>query len=129
MKWSQVILDAWRALLRHRLRSLLSTLGIVFAVVAVVAMLAIAEGAKREILDQIDILGTNSVIVRTLQLTEAQQAAARRRLSHGLDLADVTSLERAISAISCIAPLKEVKASLSASTSQNPFEILAITAS
>ncbi len=129
MKWSQVILDAWRALLRHRLRSLLSTLGIVFAVVAVVAMLAIAEGAKREILDQIDILGTNSVIVRTLQLTDAQQAAARRRLSHGLDLADVTSLERAISAISCIAPLKEVKASLSASTSQNPFEILAITAS
>jgi len=129
MKWSQVILDAWRALLRHRLRSLLSTLGIVFAVVAVVAMLAIAEGAKREILDQIEILGTNSVIVRTLQLTDAQQAAARRRLSHGLDLADVTSLERAISAISCIAPLKEVKASLSASTSQNPFEILAITAS
>ncbi|OQY15496.1 MAG: hypothetical protein B6I32_07115 [Desulfobacterium sp. 4572_20] len=129
MKWSQIILDAWRALLRHRLRSLLSTLGIVFAVVAVVAMLAIAEGAKREILDQIEILGTNSVIVRTLQLTEAQQAAARRRLSHGLDLADATSLERAISAISCIAPLKEVKASLSASTSQNPFEILAITAS
>ena len=127
MKWSQVIHDAWRALLRHRLRSLLSTLGIVFAVVAVVAMLAIAEGAKREILDQIDILGTNSVIVRTLQLTEAQQAAARRRLSHGLDLADVTSLERTIAAISCIAPLKEVKASLSASTSQNPFEILAIT--
>jgi len=129
MKWSQVIHDAWRALLRHRLRSLLSTLGIVFAVVAVVAMLAIAEGAKREILDQIDILGTNSVIVRTLQLTEAQQAAARRRLSHGLDLADVTSLERTISTISCIAPLKEVKASLSASISQNPFEILAITAS
>ena len=129
MKWSQVIHDAWRALLRHRLRSLLSTLGIVFAVVAVVAMLAIAEGAKREILDQIEILGTNSVIVRTLQLTDAQQAAARRRLSHGLDLADVTSLERAISAISCIAPLKEVKASLSASTSQNPFEILAVTAS
>jgi len=129
MKWRQVILDAWRALLRHRLRSLLSTLGIVFAVVAVVAMLAIAEGAKQEILDQIDILGTNSVIVRTLQLTEAQQAAARKRLSHGLDLADVTSLDRAISAISCIAPLKEVKASLSASTSQNPFEILAVTAS
>jgi putative ABC transport system permease protein len=129
MKWRQVTHDAWRALLRHRLRSLLSTLGIVFAVVAVVAMLAIAEGAKREILDQIDRLGTNSVIVRTLQLTEAQQDAARRRMSHGLDLKDVTSLERAISTISCIAPLKEVKASLSASTSQNPFEILAITAS
>ena len=129
MKWRQIVQDAWRALLRHRLRSLLSTLGIVFAVVAVVAMLAIAEGAKREVLDQIEALGTNSIIVRTFQLTKAQEASARRRLSRGLDLSDVNSLKRAIPAISSIAPLREVKAAISASTSQDPFEILAITAS
>ena len=71
MKWEKIMRDAWRALFRHRLRSFLSSLGIVFAVVAVVAMLSIAEGAKQEILDQIDRLGTNSVIVRSLQLTIA----------------------------------------------------------
>ena len=129
MKWGQIIQDAWRALLRHRLRSILSTMGIVFAVVAVVAMLAIAEGAKREILEQIERLGTNSIIVRTLQLTEAQKAAARRRLSRGLDLSDVNALKQAMPVISCVAPLKEVKASLSASIAQDPFEILAVTAS
>ena len=115
MKWGQIIQDAWRALLRQRLRSILSTMGIVFAVVAVVAMLAIAEGAKRETLEQIEGLGINSIIVRTLQLTEDQKSAARRRLSRGLDLSDVTSLERAIPVISCVAPVKEVKASLPAS--------------
>ena len=51
MKWGKILRDAWRALLRHRLRSFLSSLGIVFAVMAVVAMLSIAEGAKQEILD------------------------------------------------------------------------------
>jgi putative ABC transport system permease protein len=129
MKWGQILYDAWFALLRHRLRSLLSTLGIVFAVVAVVAMLAIAEGAKHEILEQIEGLGTNSVIVRTLALTEAQEAAARRHLSRGLDLSDARSLGRAIPQLSAVAPLKEVKAALSASSVEDPFEILAVTAS
>jgi putative ABC transport system permease protein len=127
MKYDQIMHDAWRALLRHRLRSLLSALGIVFGVVAVVAMLAIAEGAKREILEQIESLGTNSVIVRTLPLTKAQEAVSLSRLSHGLVLSDANSLEKAIRSISCVAPLKEVKASLPISTPKDPFEILAIT--
>ena len=128
MKWGRIVHDAWIALLRHRLRSLLSILGIVFAVVAVVAMMAIAEGAKREILDQIEGLGTNSVIIRTLSLTESQKAAARRRLSRGLDLSDVKSISQAVPAIYAIAPVKDIKASFSASPTQDPFEILAVTA-
>ena len=105
----------------------MSSLGIVFAVVAVVAMLAIAEGAKKEILDQIERLGTNSVIVRSLQLTKAQEADARMRLSHGLVLSDANALKKMIHIISTVAPVKEVKASLPISITQDPFEILAIT--
>jgi putative ABC transport system permease protein len=129
MKWDQIMRDAWRALFRHRLRSFLSSLGIVFAVVAVVAMLSIAEGAKQEILDQIEKLGTNSIIVRSLQLTVAQENAARRRLSNGLVLSDANALKKAIHTISSVAPVKEVKASLTISIAQDPFEILAITES
>ncbi len=58
------MLQAWRALAMHRLRSLLSTLGIVFAVAAVVTMLSIAEGAKREAMEQVGRLGLDSIIVR-----------------------------------------------------------------
>jgi putative ABC transport system permease protein len=129
MKWDQIMRDAWRALFRHRLRSFLSSLGIVFAVVAVVAMLSIAEGAKQEILEQIERLGTNSIIVRSLQLTRTQETAARRRLSRGLVLSDANALKKAIHTISSVASVKEVKASLSISIAQDPFEILAITES
>jgi putative ABC transport system permease protein len=127
MKWYKITHDAWRALFRHRLRSFLSSLGIVFAVVAVVSMLAIAEGAKQEILDQIERLGTQSIIVRGLQLTKAQEADVRRRLSHGLDLSDANALGRTIQTISSVAPVKGVNASLPASIAKDPFEILAIT--
>ena len=127
MKWDKIIRDAWRALLRHRLRSFLSSLGIVFAVVAVVSMLSIAEGAKQETLDQIERLGTNSIIVRSLQLTEGQETDPRRRLSHGLSLSDANTLKNSIHTLSSIAPVKEVKASLPISAPQDPFEILAIT--
>lgn len=129
MKWDKIMRDAWRALFRHRLRSFLSSLGIVFAVVAVVGMLSIAEGAKQEILDQIEKLGTNSVIVRSLQLTKAQEADPRRRLSHGLVLSDADALKNTIHTISSVAPVTEVKASLPISIAQDPFEILAITES
>jgi putative ABC transport system permease protein len=127
MKWDKIVRDAWRALFRHRLRSFLSSLGIVFGVMAVVAMLSIAEGAKQEILDQIDRLGTKSVIVRSLSLTESQKTAPRRRLSHGLVLSDANALKNAIYTISSVAPVKEVKASLPTSLAQDPFEILAVT--
>jgi putative ABC transport system permease protein len=127
MKWDKIMRDAWRALLRHRLRSFLSSLGIVFAVVAVVSMLSIAEGAKQETLDQIEKLGTNSIIVRSLQLTESQETDPRRRLSHGLSLSDANALKNSIHTLSSIAPVKEVKASLPISAPQDPFEILAIT--
>jgi putative ABC transport system permease protein len=127
MKWNKIIRDAWRALFRHKLRSFLSSLGIVFAVIAVVAMLAIAEGAKQEILDQIEKLGTNSVIVRSLQLTKTQETDARMHLSHGLVMSDANALKKTIHIISSVAPVKEVKASLPTSIAQDPFEILAIT--
>lgn len=53
-----------RFLLMHRLRSLLSTLGILFAVMAIITMLSIGEGAKQEMLEQIAQLGTHNLIIR-----------------------------------------------------------------
>jgi len=128
MKWGQIGRDAWRALLKHKLRSILSMLGIVFGVIAVVAMLAIAEGAKRETLELIESLGTNNIIVRQLDLTEAQKLTAQEYLSRGLELSDVASLKRTIPILSKIAAVKEVQAAVSASAIKDPLEILAVTA-
>ncbi len=87
-----VWLQAWKALTLHRLRSLLSTLGIVFAVVAVVTMLAIAEGAKEQTLEQIGRLGTDSIIIRSAQSEERQNYTSG--VDQGLNFFDMHTLSQ-----------------------------------
>ena len=52
---------AWKALLRNKLRSLLTMLGIIIGVAAVIAMLSIGNGAQAAITDSINKMGTNTV--------------------------------------------------------------------
>jgi len=54
---------AGRALLRNKLRSFLTALGVVIGVGAVIAMVAIGEGAKRRVEDTFEAMGTNLLIV------------------------------------------------------------------
>ncbi|MBO5792132.1 MAG: ABC transporter permease [Lentisphaeria bacterium] len=54
---------SFRNLLLHKLRSLLTSLGVIFGVGSVIAMLAISEGAKHSALAQIEAMGIDKVIV------------------------------------------------------------------
>ncbi len=54
-----------QGILEHKLRSFLTMLGIIFGVAAVIAMLAIGEGARRQTLSQIRALGLNNIIVQS----------------------------------------------------------------
>lgn len=103
---------SFRSLGQHKVRSVLSALGIIFGVVAVVTMLSIGEGAKRETLAQIEQLGTNNIILRGLELTEAQRFEARERLSRGLSPYDVERVREGAPGVEYIAPLVEVQAGL-----------------
>src|SRR3974377_2151197 len=64
-----------RSLWLHRLRSLLTVLGIVFGVCSVIAMLAIGEGASFEAQEQIKNLGSQNVIIRSIKPPEEQQVS------------------------------------------------------
>ncbi|RTF52780.1 ABC transporter permease [Serratia marcescens] len=55
---------AWRALLGHRVRALLSMLGIIIGIAAVVSAIAIGEGTRRNILKEISQLGTSTLEIR-----------------------------------------------------------------
>ncbi len=57
----QAVATAWAALLAHRLRTLLTMLGIVIGIMAVVSIVAVGEGAKRYMLDEISAMGTNTI--------------------------------------------------------------------
>ena len=79
-----------RSLLLHKLRSALTTLGVLFGVSSVIAMLAIGEGASEEAQEQIRRLGSQNVILRSVKTTEdnSSAATASRVLSYGLTKED-----------------------------------------
>lgn len=67
---------ALTALFSHKLRTALATLGVVIGVCSVIVMVAIGEGAQREVLSKIQAMGTDLVIVSSGQV---KVIAGRRR--------------------------------------------------
>ena len=63
MKIWNIILSAFRALQRNKMRSFLTMLGIIIGVAAVITMLAIGQGAEISVKDQIAALGSNVLII------------------------------------------------------------------
>ncbi len=127
MKWRQEIQKSFRSLMAHRLRTFLSTLGVLFGVVAVIAMLSIGEGAKQETLEQIAQLGMNSVIIKQNSLSEDQHRQAIEKRSHGLTEKDIQAFESTLSSLILQAPLKVIEASLNGTLKEISPEILAVT--
>ena len=72
----------------HRLRTLLTTLGIVFGVAAVIAMLSIGEGAKRKVLAQFALMGIDNLLVIDKPAPAPKDDSETRPFSAGLTLAD-----------------------------------------
>ena len=68
---------ALEAAARYKLRTSLSVLGVVLGVAAVIAMMSVTDGARREALEQVQLLGLDNLVARnrTLTLGEARGAA------------------------------------------------------
>jgi len=71
----------WQGLFSHKLRSFLTIVGIIFGVSAVIAMLSIGEGAKREALEQIKLMGMNNILIHDAGLEGEELAEAREAQS------------------------------------------------
>lgn len=89
-----VIVEGWQGVTAHRLRSSLSALGILFGVAAIIAILGIGEGARREQERLIGQLGILNFIVRDAVFSDEQDEAEKeaRRVSQGLSGRDVAAL-------------------------------------
>ena len=79
----------------HKLRSLLTAMGIIFGVAAVIIMVAIGEGTKKAALEQVEQLGARNILIRSTPPPQSNEASARtqRVLDYGLKRVDVTRLE------------------------------------
>jgi putative ABC transport system permease protein len=107
---------ALKGLMAHRLRAALATLGIVVGVAAVIVMLAVGEGAKREVLGKIQGLGTNLAIVSAGQI---KSVAGRPQLVGNvttLDLRDVRAIGEECSAVVRIVPIHSRKQAVKSGT-------------
>ncbi len=96
----------------HMLRSFLTALGIILGVAAVITMVSIGEGTKREALANLERLGAKNIIVRSLKPPESQQAAGGQQRSwiskYGLTFEDLKVIEANFEEVEAIVPLKSV---------------------
>lgn len=98
------------AVIANKVRSLLTALGIIFGVAAVIAMLAIGNGAQQEILDQIKLVGVNNIVIKPIveqeegKIEEEVGHREKKKFSPGLTIRDVRSIESTIPGISKVSP-------------------------
>ena len=97
-----------RSLLVHKLRSALTTLGVLFGVSSVIAMLAIGEGASEEAQEQIRRLGSQNVILRSVKPQEQNSTADSRVLSYGLTKEDYQRIVETFPGIEGAVPMREL---------------------
>lgn len=127
-KFKTLLRVAVRSLLQQKLRSFLSVLGVVCGVMAVVAMIAIGEGAKKETINEIEQLGTRNIYINAVPLSEDQVALAREHLSDGLNLSDMRRIEKGIAMIERVACLREVSTAILGLASQISPQVVACSA-
>src|SRR5579872_4110982 len=90
----------------HKLRSLLTMLGMIFGVAAVVAMLSIGAGAQQEVMAFIEQLGVRNLIVEAREAPDGQTLQKVRKLSAGLSFQDLRIIRTNLDGISAASPRK-----------------------
>ncbi len=100
----------FKSLWMHRLRSTLTTLGIIFGVSSVIAMLAIGEGASRDAQEKIAQLGSRNIIIKTVKPPEDQAAGGQQQalMEYGLTYKDAERFQDAIPNVQVIVPNRRI---------------------
>ena len=118
-RYSYNVQIAIEAIIANKVKSLLTALGIIFGVAAVISMLAIGNGAEQEILEQIKMVGVNNIIITPiLQADQAsandpkssstegnQLAGGKKKFSKGLTLLDASSIKEIIPTVQDVCPI------------------------
>src|SRR5437762_6405097 len=90
----------------HKLRSLLTMLGMIFGVAAVVAMLSIGAGAQQTVMAFIEQMGVRNLIVEAKEANNEQELQKVRKVSPGLTLTDYQVIRQNVSDIQSATPRK-----------------------
>ncbi|MGE0040627.1 MAG: ABC transporter permease [Vicinamibacterales bacterium] len=90
----------------HKLRTLLTMLGMIFGVAAVLSMLSIGAGAQQQMMAFIAGLGVQNLIIEAHETTDYQAFQKMRQQSPGLTFQDVRTIEAALAGLDAVSPRK-----------------------
>jgi putative ABC transport system permease protein len=107
-QWARDVQLGVQNLLVHGLRSLLTMLGMIFGVAAVVAMLSIGAGARQKVMALIEQMGVHNLIVDAKETLEWQAHSKVRKISPGLTLQDYRVIQDDLQGIVSSTPRKKM---------------------
>ncbi|MBN1665602.1 MAG: ABC transporter permease [Anaerolineales bacterium] len=99
MKASKIIRISWQGLTRNKLRSLLTMLGVIIGVAAVIIMISISAGTEATIADQITSLGTNLIFVQSSMSRGGFGQGSAGGSSGGLTFDDAVAISQEVSGV------------------------------
>jgi len=100
-------LESIESLMHHRLRTVLTLLGMIFGVGAVIAMLSIGKGAEQEALQLIDSMGLRNIIVKEKVIDETRLKEIRES-SMGLTVQDLNAARETLPFLSTYSASKQI---------------------
>ena len=104
MKTSNLIKVASKSILKNKMRTLLTMLGIIIGVGAVIVMVAVGEGARSQIQDQINNLGTNMIVVTPGSSSQGGVSRGAQSFNR-LTIDDAEKIAREGTLISAVSPV------------------------
>jgi len=120
-----------KTLLLHKLRSVLTMLGVVFGVASVIAMLAVGEGSKRDAVALFERMGTNNIILTSRKPADAAapggEQAGSRVLSYGLKYETVDWVERTVPGVRRAVPARRLSKTAQVKNRRIDMELIGTT--
>lgn len=111
-KYFHDIVIGFEAIIDNKLKSILTALGIIFGVAAVISMMAIGNGAEQEILEQIKMVGVNNIIITPTEVTGnetssagTEEKAGAKKFSKGLTILDLKAIEEIVPTVNMLSPV------------------------
>jgi putative ABC transport system permease protein len=108
LRYAHDIEIAVESIISNKLKSMLTALGIIFGVAAVIAMLAIGKGAKMEIMEQMKMVGVNNILINPVipekSSSSEEGEKQQKKFSRGLNLLDVDAIHETLPSVKRISP-------------------------
>jgi putative ABC transport system permease protein len=114
-RYGHDIVTGIESIFANKVKSLLTALGIIFGVAAVISMLAIGNGAQQEILEQIKMVGVNNIVISPVAGSDSENEndsnngegpqVSTKKFSKGLTLLDVEAIQEVIPSVERVTPV------------------------